>query len=308
MAAIIFDGLTEALKREQILKTTISELTFAPRLLSVVFSEDEGSELYTRLKFDTAARCGIEFDRTDHRLSDPLSKIHHSINEANRRPDIHGVMIQKPAKKVWQEYFNGHQPEINTFEDWWRLLANRLEPQKDVDCLSQTNLDLVYTGNWVLLPATVKAILAITGLALNQLNFNPVAESALTTRAGQSSLPLNNLSAVVVGRSDIVGRPLAAVLEQFGATVLLAGSKTYDLAEKLETADLIVTATGQENLLTGEILKPGAIVIDAGSPKAEVDWATVIPVAGFVTPVPYGVGPLTVISLLENLTTLSTGA
>lgn len=308
MAAIIFDGLKEALKREQTLKTKISELSFTPRLLSVVFPEDEGSELYTRLKFDTAARCGIEFDRTDHHLSDPLAKIQHSIDEANRRPDIHGVMVQKPAKKVWQEYFNGHPPEINAFEDWWRLLANRLEPTKDVDCLSQVNLDQVYTGQWRLLPATVKAILTITGLALNQFNLNPVAESDLTTRAGQSSLPLNNLSAVVVGRSDIVGRPLAAVLEQFGASVLLAGSKTYDLAEKLETADLIVTATGQENLLTGEILKPGTIVIDAGSPKAEVDLTTVIPVAGFVTPVPYGVGPLTVISLLENLISISTGA
>lgn len=268
------------------------------RLVSVVFAEDEPSQIYTRLKHEAAVQVGIEFDRIDHSLTDSVSLIQASIRSASKRSDVTGVMIQKPGKRSWA-HITGKSPA--RFDDWWRELTSAIDPAKDVDCLTRKNLNKVYEGTWVLLPATVKAVLHILAEALK------VDVQRLTSAAPQPIPELIQLNVSVVGRSELVGRPLAAVLQHKGAAhvSLLGTSMDPDLLSRtLNSSDLIISATGKSKLITGEMVKPGAIVIDVGAPGADVDFETVAPKTSFITPVPSGVGPVTVACLLENLTQL----
>lgn len=269
------------------------------RLVSVVFCEDEPSQIYTRLKHEAAVQVGIEFDRIDHSLTDPISLIQSSIRSASHRADVTGVMIQKPGKRSWAQ-LTGKSPA--RFDDWWRELSSAIDPAKDVDCLTRKNLSKVYEGTWVLLPATVQAVLYIVAEALK------IDSQALTTISFEPIPELKQLTVSVVGRSELVGRPLAAVLQHKGAAhvSLLGTSMDPDLLSRtLVTSDLIISATGKSKLITGDMVKPGAIVIDVGAPGADVDFETVAPKTSFITPVPNGVGPVTVACLLENLSQLS---
>ena len=280
METIIFDGRREAREREEKLKARVAELKYPPRLGSVVFGEDVASQLYTRLKMEAATRVGIEFDRADVSVNDDLEDLEKAVRWLSQREDITGLMVQKPTKEQWAGN-SGQSPE--DFEGWWARLTAQIDPRKDVDCLTRVNLMKIYEGKWTLLPATVKAILSILEIA----------------NSGQWAVD-GKVKATIIGRSELVGRPLAAVLERKGYKVALCGSKTLDLASKVGEAEVVVSATGVPGLIRGEWIKPGATVIDVGSPKAEVEFEAAVKRAGFITPVPGGVGPMTVISLLEN--------
>jgi methylenetetrahydrofolate dehydrogenase (NADP+)/methenyltetrahydrofolate cyclohydrolase len=294
---ILFDGvrLQNSILKALIQKSQNKKL----RLVSVVFCEDVPSQIYTRLKHEAAVQVGIEFDRIDHSLSDPISLIQASIRSASQRADVTGVMIQKPGKRSWA-HLTGKSPA--RFDDWWRELTSAIDPAKDVDCLTRKNLSKVYEGTWVLLPATVNAVLCILAEALK------IESQALTTVSFEPIPEMRQLAVSVVGRSELVGRPLAAVLQHKGAAhvALLGTSVDPDLlSHTLATSDVIISATGKSKLITGDMIKPGAIVVDVGAPGADVDFESVVPKASFITPVPNGVGPVTVACLLENLTQLT---
>ncbi len=293
MSAIVFKGREEAKKREEVLREQIGSLSFAPRMTSVVFAEDSSSQVYTKLKFEASIRVGVEFDRVDVSIGNSVEELQQVVASASGREDIHGVMIQKPAKQVWYEQTQKKDPLA--FEQWWRMLTMKLDPMKDVDCLASVNLDRVYGGDWVVLPATVMGMVTIIKLALELMEMH---RSRLTQSGG---LDLRGLQAVVVGRSEIVGKPMAAVLRHYGAHTQMVGSQTQDLPKLTASADILVSATGKEKLIVGGSVKQGSIVIDVGAPKGDVDFESTSQVAGFITPVPGGVGPMTVVSLLENL-------
>ncbi len=324
MNTIIFDGAAFATHQLHILSQHVQNTKC--RLVSVVFEEDGPSQVYTRLKHEAAVQVGIEFDRIDHSLHDQISLIQHSIHLACKRADVTGVMIQKPGKRAWAQV-TGKSPA--RFDDWWRELTAAIDPAKDVDCLTRTNLNLVYEGNPRVLPATVKAVLAILQEALDShIHFecerdgcsgsedHELEESSATGLLHQSKaeepssaqllrqVKIRNLKIVVIGRSELVGRPLASVLSYQGAAVQLLGSADY-LTSRTQQADVIVSATGRRGLITGEMVKTSAIVIDVGAPGADIEFDTVAPKASFITPVPNGVGPVTVACLLENLVQLS---
>jgi methylenetetrahydrofolate dehydrogenase (NADP+) / methenyltetrahydrofolate cyclohydrolase len=290
--SVVFDGLAYAIAREYQLKSIVTSLGVKPRMASFVFDEDSGSQLYTKLKFEAAARVGIEFDRQDFSITDPVDLVRERMWSMTRRNDLHGIMIQKPAKRVWQQYH-----EYENFEAWWQALVTNIPQGKDVDCLTPHNLDHIYGGSWFLQPATVRAVLLTTQIALG----DRVQGALIHPRNDQ---PLQDTVVTVLGKSEIVGKPLAAILRHLGARVYNCGSKTLDLTTYTRPADILVSATGREHLVKGEMVKEGAIVIDVGSPQADVDYDEVSKKASFITPVPNGVGPVTVVCLLENLVRL----
>lgn len=251
---------------------------------NLVFVEDEPGSRYTQLKKQAAVRVGIEFSVEEISMHTPVTLLQDKIRDFCQRRDFVGVMVQKPSKADWNALF---QKQGGRFDAWWQMLTYVLDPAKDVDCLHVQNLQRVHAGKWRLLPATVKAIITVLQHAQSSYQI-----------FGHRDFNLSGINAVVVGRSDIVGSPVASVLAQYGASVFNYGVN-LDLA-KLAQADLVVSATGQENLLKPDMLKPGVVIIDVGYPRPDVD-PTVAQVAKFFTPVPYGVGPVTVISLLENV-------
>jgi 5,10-methylene-tetrahydrofolate dehydrogenase/methenyl tetrahydrofolate cyclohydrolase len=243
--------------------------------------------VYARLKGEAAERVGVGFERIDVSVGDDLEALKARVLQVGERSDVQGVMIQKPNKRVWvgiieelrSRIKSGMTREIESFQGWWRELADTIAPEKDVDGLTSATLEKINKGDLRLLPATVKAIVTIIDMA---------------------TIDLQGHTATVLGRSDIVGKPLAAALEHRGMKVHLLGSKD-EIKQYTLQSDVVVSATGVAGLVKFEHIKPGAIVIDVGSPRAEVDFEGVKEIASFITPVPNGVGPMTVVSLLENL-------
>lgn len=326
MAIIIFDGKQEALKREALLKAHLNQLGRKLRMGSVVFVEDLASVLYTNLKMKAAERVGIGFYRVDVSIRDEPKKLEFQITALSERLEITGVMVQKPAVKTWLGVRGSGTFEKTKFQEWWEGLTSKIDPEKDADCLTQTNLKKVYDGSWTILPATVKAVLTILGIAYsgsglgvrgsgfgyvggNQWAVLRHTSASLSTSAQDkwtvaSEQKFKGVRVAVVGRSELVGKPLAVILTQKGAEVTLCGSDTKDLAAKVRQAEVVISATGIPGIIKGNMVKEGAVVIDVGSPKGDVLYPEVIRKARFITPVPGGVGPMTVISLMENMTAL----
>lgn len=287
MTAMVYDGGAVAQQKEKQIKEMVERLGRVIRLATVVFEEDENSLLYTRLKQEAAVRVGIQFSQTRLSFGDSLDRVREVVEIYNQQPDIDGILIQKPEKEVWRQLTRA--PKVGSgFRDWWRGVTRWLEPEKDVDCLTEANLNRVMTGGWQVLPATVRAVIEVLWDAIPERVDGRV----------KSSINLTGLRTIVVGRSDIVGRPLAMVMAQSGAEVKLYGSD-LDYGD-LSEADVVVSATGVPNLIKGEMIKDEAIVVDVGTPKGDVEFESVVKKAGFITPVPNGVGPMTVACLLDN--------
>ncbi|OGV91806.1 hypothetical protein A3A66_02655 [Microgenomates group bacterium RIFCSPLOWO2_01_FULL_46_13] len=300
--AKVFDGKVFAASKEIILKKEVKALPFTPRLMSIVFVEDKAGDTYTDLKFEVATRIGIEFDRLNVSLDEPLDALIKKIQSASQRPDLHGLLIQKPAKAIWQQFQPiTYNSSPITFPDWWHQLTSQIDLLKDVDCLHPQNLAKVYQATWTLLPATVKAILYVLLQALDESALPSIPRNLDARELLIAVKPFFTGKKIsVVGRSDIVGRPLAAVCSQAGGEVNLLGS-IDSLSTTLLSSEIIISATGVANLITEALVKPGAVVIDVGYPVGDLDFERVKSVAGFITPVPFGIGPVTVTSLLENL-------
>lgn len=257
----IFDGRKLAQEREEELRKKLKKLGFKPKLVSLVIGNDEASHLYLSLKEKAAQRVGILFEKKVFPADADEKEIYQSLKACNLDKQIHGIIIQMPVPKK--------------FDLFW--LVSKIDPEKDVDCLTPENLGLLFLGKPIFLPAVVKAILLVL-----------------------EGIKLKGKEVVIVGAGDLVGKPLAIHLKNLGATVVLCDEYTKNLSQWTKKGEILVAATGVEGLIKKEMVKPGAIVIDVGSPQPEVDEG-VKEVASLVTPVPGGIGPLTIVCLLENL-------
>lgn len=284
--AIIFDGTAKANAREQSLVKIVDQLHLhgqTVKIASLFFNEDPGSVLYTRLKSAAAHRVGMQFDGYPLPLySTPVAAIVSRIRALADDERVTGIIVQKPTKLVWR------RRHAAAFNEWWKEITSAVPPDKDIDAISPKRLSHIRAGAWTLLPATVNAAL----IAL---------ESALglpLTRYRPAAPMLGGLSVAVIGCSDIIGQPLAEVLTHLGAHVIHCRQKI--VVAHVRAARVIVSAIGQPNTITGDMIQDGAIIIDVGSPRGDVEFSSAVRQASFITPVPGGIGPLTVISLLEN--------
>ncbi len=282
VSAIILDGKLIAAEIQNEIAEEVAEFIqndgAAPCLAAVLVGENPASEVYVRNKQRACGRVGIESQL--HRLADDasLDDLLTLIGKLNRDNNVHGILVQLPLPRGIEE----------------KRILDAVHPLKDVDCFHPENVGLMVQGRARYLPCTphgVQQILHRSGI----------------TVAGRR--------VVIVGRSDIVGKPMANLLLQrdgatgpdgVNATVTVCHSRTADLPSVTRQADILIVAIGRAKFITAEMVKPGAAVIDVGMNRdadglcGDVDFASVREVAGCLTPVPRGVGPLTVAMLLRN--------
>jgi len=301
---IIFDGYQAAAVREALLKPAVLELKargLELNLAAILFTEDAGSQLYTRLKKEAAQRVGIGYQVHHFSLGDDVKLVLRKLHALNNDPKVTGIIIQKPGKQTWiqtQPAFVTSEVATIVFGSWWQSLVSQIAETKDVDGLHPHTLQAIQTGEWQLqgkvMPATAKAVLEILKIAAQKLSWDA---------------SFQNKKIVILGKSDIVGKPLFYELLNKKCNVEMIGSK--ELNEKIEQKmylfnyDIVISSTGRSKLLNGSFLQESTVVIDVGEPKADVDPSNLESKVAFLTPVPGGVGPMTVISLLENAVQLN---
>lgn len=296
---IVFDGYRFAADAELLVAQAVADLQQQGVKLciaAILFQEDVGSQLYTRLKQEAANRVGIEYQVHTFSLMDDLQQVTAKIQQLNVDPRITGIIIQKPWRSTWSDLHGG-----GDFKAWWSSLVTQLDPDKDVDGLHPSTLAAIKDDRWradgKVLPATAKAVLDILRAANEELQL--LGKNSLSPEAKYA----------IIGRSDILGQPLYYELLNQGVKVELLGQK--ELSARIEQGialtdmDVIISATGRTKLITGTMIKPGAVLIDVGEPKPDIDAETVSATAAFLTPVPGGVGPVTVVSLLANAVSLA---
>jgi methylenetetrahydrofolate dehydrogenase (NADP+)/methenyltetrahydrofolate cyclohydrolase len=263
----IFNGQQLAQKKEKKLQKKVEafkkKFRVSPKLVSLLIGDDKTSHLYLALKEKAAQRVGILFEKKTFPAGVDKKEVYQALNNLNRDKKVQGIIIQMPLPKK--------------LDPFW--LVSKIDPEKDVDCLTPENLGLLTLGRPIFLPATVRAVVEIIK---------------------NSSLKIKGKKVVVVGAGNLVGKPLALHLKNLGATVVVVDEYTQDLKEWTKQGEVLISATGVPNLIKKEMVKKGVVVIDVGAPKAEIDNG-VREIASLVTPVPGGVGPLTVVYLLENL-------
>ena len=280
MTAAIIDGKAFAAKvRAQVAEHVArlkSENGLIPGLAVVLVGEDPASEVYVKSKGKQTVEVGMK--SVEHKLAADTAEadLLALIAQLNADPSIHGILVQLPLP-----------PHLNS-----ELVINSIDPAKDVDGFHISNVGLLGTGQKSMVPCTPLGCLMM-----------------LRDHHGK----LAGLNAVVVGRSNIVGKPMAQLLLGDSCTVTIAHSRTKDVAAVCRGADILVAAVGRPEMLTGEYVKPGATVIDVGINRIErdgktklvgdVEFASAAAVAGAITPVPGGVGPMTIACLLANTLT-----
>jgi len=274
MSAQILDGLaTSKLIREEVRQRVdaLRARGIEPRLDVVVAAQDPASLAYVRMKRAWCEKAGIISESYSVDETWTQSQLLDLIRELNANPKVHGVLVQHPLP--------AHLDESEV------LLA--LGPEKDVDGITPASLGRLTADLPGFRCATPLGIMTL----LKHYGIDPAGKRAL-----------------VIGRSVILGKPAALMLLQLNATVTIAHSRTQDLPERCREADIVIAAVGRAEMVKGDWIKPGAVVVDAGYNKVEgrsgdvgdVDFESAKEVAGWITPVPGGVGPMTVASLLSN--------
>ena len=267
MAATLLDGKAVAARVRAQVAADVRELG-ALRLATILVGDDPASHLYIRLKHQAAEEAGIE--PVDHRLPEDASEddVLALVAALNADESVDGVLPQLPLP-----------PQIDEAR-----VIRAVDPVKDVDGYHPLNAGLLYLGRAAHVAATPLGVM---------------------TLLAEYEVPLAGARAVVVGRSDIVGKPMALLLLHANATVTVCHSRTRELTAHTREADVLVVAVGRPGVVTAEMVKPGAAVVDVGQNR--VDGALVgdvaadaAEVAGWLTPVPGGVGPMTVATLLQN--------
>lgn len=242
----------------------------APGLHVILAGDDPASAVYVRNKEKAALEVGM--DGKVHRLPQTVShdEVLGLVKQLNEDPTVDGILVQLPLP-----------PSVRP-----QAVLESIDPTKDVDGFHALNVGALWSGLSGLVPCTPRGIIRLLK---------------------EAKVELAGAHAVVIGRSNLVGKPVAALLLAENATVTVAHSKTKNLPELCRQADVIIAAVGRAKLVKAEWVKPGAAVIDVGTNRDEngkqcgdVDFAAVEPKAGVITPVPGGVGPMTIASLLEN--------
>ena len=281
MTAQVIDGKAFAAKVRGRVATQVAALTtdhaITPGLAVVLVGEDPASQVYVRSKGKQTVEVGM--NSFEHKLEIDTSEavLLDLIATLNADPAVHGILVQLPLPKHLDE----------------DLVINSIDPAKDVDGFHISNVGLLGTGQKSMVPCTPLGCL-------------------MMLREHHGSL--SGMDAVVIGRSNIVGKPMAQLLLGDSCSVTIAHSRTKNLPEVVGRADIVVAAVGRAEMVPGDWIKPGATVIDVGINRIEkpeggtrlvgdVDYASAAEVAGAITPVPGGVGPMTIACLLANTLT-----
>jgi methylenetetrahydrofolate dehydrogenase (NADP+) / methenyltetrahydrofolate cyclohydrolase len=273
MTARIIDGKTIAQEVRAEWKVRADALKargITPGLAVIIVGEDAASKVYVANKVKACAELGLHSEHISLPADTSEAALLAKIAALNADKKIHGILVQLPVPK-----------HINS-----EKVLNAISPDKDVDGFHPLNVGALSTGNMRFAPCT------------------PYGCMKLLEKSGVS---IEGKHAVVVGRSNIVGKPMAMMLLQANATVTICTSKTVDLAKFTRDADILVLAIGRTKMITGDMIKPGAAVIDVGMNRDEngklcgdVDFNSAKEVAGWITPVPGGVGPMTITMLVAN--------
>ncbi len=280
MPASIIDGKSIASNLRKTLALEVSKFASStgiiPQLAAVLVGDDPASAVYVRNKQKACEQAGIKSTLQRLPSDTSQSQLLQLINTLNNDASIHGILVQLPLPKQIDE----------------TIILDAVTPLKDVDCFHPENVGLLTQGRPRFLPCT---------------------PSGCQKLIAESGTLVDGAHAVIVGRSEIVGKPMAALLVQKGpvanATVTIAHSRTKDLKEITRQADILIAAIGKANFITADMVKPGACVIDVGINRVDgklvgdVDYEPVREIAGSITPVPGGVGPMTIAMLLQNTLT-----
>lgn len=274
MSAILLDGAATAAQIREELKPRVQRLREAgivPHLSVVLIGDDPASHTYVRMKAKACRSVGIESQTYTLPSDTTQQEAEDLIAQLNADEQVHGILVQHPVPK--------HLDEIR--------LLNCLSPDKDVDGISPASLGALVAG--------VARFISCTPLGIVEL-------------LDRYNIPIEGQRAVVVGRSIILGKPLALLLLQRNATVTVCHTLTRDLPSVTREADILVAACGRAELITGDMIRPGAVVVDAGYNRVEgrsgdvgdVHFESAAQAASYITPVPGGVGPMTIAMLLSN--------
>lgn len=272
MSAQILDGKTHAKVLMASLQNQFKPQS-KPSLAIISTDDDEASQVYVRSKINAANQCGVDAKLYCFNSGYQITELFDFIEQLNNDSYVHGIIIQLPLNLE--------------FAPFKQELLDTISPLKDVDGLSTTSAGKLASGQDCFIPCTPFGIMTL-------LNENKIF--------------VRGKHVVIIGRSDLVGLPLARLMNQRDATVTLCHSLTQNLDEITRQADILVSATGCPKLVTADMVKPGAVVVDVGIHRmqngklcGDVDFDKVKKVAGWITPVPGGVGPMTVASLMYNV-------
>ena len=270
----IIDGkaLSLAVKDEVKAEVPVLEARYGrrPCLVVIIVGENPASQVYVRNKVKAAAYTGMESQLIELPADISEEALLGKIVDLNNNPKVDGILVQLPLPKHIDE----------------EKVIDTIAREKDVDGFHPGNVAGLWLGKDCIVPCTPAGVMRMID---------------------SIGLDLKGKNAVVVGRSNIVGKPMAKLLLDRHATVTIAHSRTAVLGTVCRTADVLVVAVGKAGLVTGEMIKPGAVVIDVGMNRnaegklcGDVDYASALPVAGWITPVPGGVGPMTIAMLMKN--------
>ena len=275
--AMIIDGkaISAQIRAELAAETSQfkEENGFLPGLAVVIVGEDPASQVYVRNKRRACEEIGFYSEAYELPESTTQEELESLVDKLNEDPKIHGILVQLPLPR--------HLDET-------RVLL-KIRPEKDVDAFHPYNVGKIMIGDYSFLPCT------------------PAGVMALLERSG---IEISGKKCVVIGRSNIVGKPMAMLLLHANGTVTICHSRTKDLAAVCREADILVVAIGKADFVGADMVKPGAVVIDVGMNRradgkltGDVNFAEVEPVASAITPVPGGVGPMTITMLMQNTLT-----
>jgi methylenetetrahydrofolate dehydrogenase (NADP+)/methenyltetrahydrofolate cyclohydrolase len=273
LTAVILDGKLVASEVKQQVAVQVEQLAkrgIKPFLATIQVGDDPASSSYLRGKHKAAEDVGIQSENHHLPANTAQDKLEALLGQLNTNPKVHGIMVQLPLPRGLDE----------------DRITERIIPYKDVDGLHPINEGRLAAGKEELVPCTPKGIIKLLS---------------------HYKVPIAGQQAVIINRTTLVGRPLANLFLNRDATITICHSKTRNLAQITKTADVLVSAVGRENFqIKPDHVKPNAAVVDVGLTRVEgklrgdVDFEAVSKLAGFITPVPGGVGPMTVACLLEN--------
>lgn len=270
MTARILDGQALSKRLNQALKARVADLPRPPGLAVILVGQDPASQVYVKRKGVVAEHLGYHHRQLDLPATASLAEVIAAVEALNADPDVDGILVQLPLP-----------PHLDPL-----TVLDRIAPEKDVDGITVGSIGRLSQGRPGLIPCT------------------PLGVMKLLAETGE---PLAGRSAVVVGRSNIVGRPMAMLLEQAHCTVTVAHSRTPDLAAVVARSEIVVAAIGKPRAIRGEWIREGALVIDVGVNRlpdgtlcGDVDYEPAAARAAAITPVPGGCGPMTIAMLMEN--------
>ena len=241
-----------------------------PGMAVVLVGDDPASKIYVNNKKKACAETGIYSEEHLLPAETTQEELLALIEKLNADEKIHGILVQSPLPKHLDE----------------KLVVEHIDPRKDVDAFHAYNVGKIMIGDFTFLPCTPAGVIELIR---------------------STGVPIEGKNCVVVGRSNIVGKPMAMLLLHNNGTVTICHSRTKNLAEICRGADILAAAVGKPKFITADMVKPGAVVIDVGMDRDEngklcgdVDFDAVEPIASYITPVPGGVGPMTIAMLMKN--------